>query len=228
MSVGVPRERIFGERRVAQTPKTVGALVQSGVRVVVESGAGDRASFPDSAYGKDPFVSLTVIVELRYLLYPVEAGATICPDEGEARSSCWQQAVILKIHPPSESEAAALCLEGKGRVLCSLVAPRQNEDIVASLAAGGVSCIALDLVPRTLSRAQVNCTLKYGIKLVADESEPMQAFDVLSSQASIAGYRAVIECSHVFGRLLASQMTAAGSSPPAKASDYPFEGIPTT
>ena len=78
----------------------------------------------------------------------------------------------------------------------SLLQPAQNKDLVAKLAAAGVTALALDCIPRTLSRAQ--------------------AFDVLSSQANIAGFRAVMEAAHALPRFMAGQFTMAGNVQPAK------------
>ena len=135
ISIGVPKEVFEGEKRVSQTPTTVKALTDSGFRVVVETGAGAGASFSDEAYAA--------------------AGATVAATAAEA----WSADMVLHINPPTAAEAASL---GEGQALVSLVAPRQNEAMVADWAARGVAAVALDMVPRTLSRGQ--------------------AFDVLSSQ----------------------------------------------
>ena len=71
-----------------------------------------------------------------------------------------------------------------------------REDLLEQLSKQGATAFALDCIPRMLSRGQT--------------------FDVLSSQANIAGYRAVVEASNAFGRFFAGQMTAAGKVPPAK------------
>ena len=77
-----------------------------------------------------------------------------------------------------------------------MVWPAQNPDLLSQLQSQGGTAFALDCIPRTLSRGQ--------------------AFDVLSSQANLAGYRAVIEAANEFSRFFAGQMTAAGKVPPAK------------
>ena len=82
------------------------------------------------------------------------------------------------------------------RTLISTLNPSVNEDLLEQLSKQGATAFALDCIPRMLSRGQT--------------------FDVLSSQANIAGYRAVVEASNVFGRFFAGQMTAAGKVPPAK------------
>lgn len=83
-----------------------------------------------------------------------------------------------------------------GKTLVSMIQPAINGDLYQQLAKQGTNVLALDCVPRMLSRGQ--------------------AFDILSSQANIAGYRAVIEAAQAFPRFFAGQMTAAGKVPPAK------------
>jgi NAD(P) transhydrogenase len=112
--------------------------------------------------------------------------------ESVDRPRAAQADLVIKLNPPSAAEAARL----GDRALLSMVAPRENEALLAQLADQGATVMAMDCIPRTLSRGQ--------------------AFDALSSQANIAGYRAVIEAAHAFGRFFAGQMTAAGKVPPAK------------
>ncbi|RAJ41884.1 NAD(P) transhydrogenase alpha subunit [Kitasatospora sp. SolWspMP-SS2h] len=112
------------------------------------------------------------------------AGATV----GDA----WAAEVVLKVNAPSEAEVGRL---REGAVLVGLLAPAQRPELLAALAARGVTALSLDAVPR-ISRAQ--------------------SMDVLSSMANIAGYRAVIEAAHAFGRFFTGQVTAAGKVPPAK------------
>uniref|UniRef100_UPI0012D37A54 Re/Si-specific NAD(P)(+) transhydrogenase subunit alpha n=1 Tax=Catellatospora paridis TaxID=1617086 RepID=UPI0012D37A54 len=115
------------------------------------------------------------------------AGAKIC-----SRDDCWQADVLLKVNPPSPAEVEAL---RAGTTLISLIGPAVNPELVDALARREVSVLAMDAVPR-ISRAQ--------------------SMDVLSSMANIAGYRAVVEAAHTFGRFFAGQVTAAGKVPPAK------------
>ncbi|GMH70025.1 hypothetical protein TL16_g05306 [Triparma laevis f. inornata] len=84
----------------------------------------------------------------------------------------------------------------ENRTLLSYVYPGQNPDLVKQLTDQKATVFAMDCIPRTLSRGQ--------------------AFDALSSQANISGYRSVLEASNEFGRFFAGQMTAAGKVPPAK------------
>ncbi len=167
MLIGVPAESKPGETRVAATPKTVGQLIALGYDVAVEGAAGARASFSDEAYAA--------------------AGASVVPG-----AEAWAGDLVLKVNAPTEAEIALL---RPGALLASLVAPALNPDLVARLAAAGVTALAMDAVPR-ISRAQ--------------------SLDVLSSMANIGGYRAVIEAAHEFGSVFTGQVTAAGKVPPAK------------
>ncbi|MEU8972313.1 Re/Si-specific NAD(P)(+) transhydrogenase subunit alpha [Streptomyces monashensis] len=113
-------------------------------------------------------------------------------DAGAGIGQAWDADVVLKVNAPSDTEIARL---RDGATVIALLAPAQHPELLRALADAGVSALALDAVPR-ISRAQ-----------------PM---DVLSSMANIAGYRAVIEAAHVFGRFFTGQVTAAGKVPPAK------------
>lgn len=116
-----------------------------------------------------------------------EAGARI----GEAEEA-WGADVVLRVNGPSVEEVARL---RPGAYVAGLMAPAQSPELLAALADRGVTALAMDAVPR-ISRAQ--------------------SLDVLSSMANIAGYRAVIEAAHRFGRFFTGQVTAAGKVPPAK------------
>ncbi|MFK0046219.1 Re/Si-specific NAD(P)(+) transhydrogenase subunit alpha [Streptomyces sp. NPDC090741] len=104
----------------------------------------------------------------------------------------WSADVVLKVNAPSGEEIRSL---GDGATLVSLIGPAHNPDLIEELAQRPITVLAMDAVPR-ISRAQ--------------------SLDVLSSMANIAGYRAVIEAAHVFGRFFTGQVTAAGKVPPAK------------
>lgn len=167
MRIGVPKERLANETRVAATPKTVEQLLKLGFTVAIESGAGKLASFDDEAF--------------------TQAGAEVV-DGAEV----WQSPIILKVNAPEESEIELL---NAGTTLVSFVWPAQNPELMEKLAARGVTVMAMDSVPR-ISRAQ--------------------SLDALSSMANIAGYRAIVEAAHEFGRFFTGQITAAGKVPPAK------------
>jgi NAD(P) transhydrogenase subunit alpha len=165
--IGVPRETLAGETRVAATPKSVEQLLKLGFDVSVESQAGALASFDDAAYEA--------------------AGATIASSQ-----EVWQSDLVLKVNAPSDQEIASL---KEGASLVSFVWPAQNPELMEKLSSKNINVMAMDAVPR-ISRAQ--------------------ALDALSSMANIAGYRAVVEAAHEFGRFFTGQITAAGKVPPAK------------
>ncbi len=164
MLIGIPRESLPGETRVAATPQTVGQIIKLGYEVVVESGAGAASSFSDAAY--------------------VEAGAEV--------GSPWDADVVLKVNAPDDAEIGKL---RDGATLVSLISPALKPELVEKLSTRPITVLAMDAVPR-ISRAQ--------------------SLDVLSSMANIAGYRAVVEAAHSFGRFFTGQVTAAGKVPPAK------------
>lgn len=116
-----------------------------------------------------------------------DAGARIVPPD-----EAWASEVVLKVNPPTDAEIARLA---DGATLIGLLSPALRPELVESLAQRGITALALDAVPR-ISRAQ--------------------SMDVLSSMANIAGYRAVVEAAHEFGRFFTGQVTAAGKVPPAK------------
>lgn len=117
------------------------------------------------------------------------AGAMIAPDASAALSDA---AIILKVRGPDDAEIA---LFKKGAVLAALLAPYAERETAAKLAAQGVDAFAMEFLPR-ISRAQ--------------------SMDVLSSQANLAGYKAVIDAAAQFGRAMPMMMTAAGTIAPAR------------
>jgi len=104
----------------------------------------------------------------------------------------WATEIVLKVNAPSDDEINALA---DGATLVSLISPALKPELLEALSARPVTVLAMDAVPR-ISRAQ--------------------SLDVLSSMANIAGYRAVVEAAHAFGRFFTGQVTAAGKVPPAK------------
>lgn len=117
----------------------------------------------------------------------VQAGALIV-----GADEAWGSEVVLRVNPPTEEEIDRLA---PGATLIGSLSPGLRPELVEALAARPITALALDAVPR-ISRAQ--------------------SMDVLSSMANIAGYRAVIEAAHEFGRFFTGQVTAAGKVPPAK------------
>jgi NAD(P) transhydrogenase subunit alpha len=118
------------------------------------------------------------------------AGALIAPD---AASALREADIVLKVRGPEPDEIAAL---KKGAVLVALLAPYTEKETIGRLAAQGVDAFAMEFIPR-ISRAQ--------------------AMDALSSQANLAGYKAVIDAAATFGRAFPMMMTAAGTIAPARA-----------
>ena len=168
MKVGVPKETLPGERRVALVPEVLPKLKAAGIDVLVERGAGAAASFTDAMYE--------------------EAGATLVSGE-----EAWSLVdCVVKVQKPSESEVAKL---RPGQALVGLLSPLIDPLLMQTLAAHGVTAVSLDAIPRTLSRAQ--------------------SMDVLSSQANIAGYKAVLVAAEAFGRYFPLLTTAAGTAKPA-------------
>ncbi|MEO7548388.1 MAG: Re/Si-specific NAD(P)(+) transhydrogenase subunit alpha [Ramlibacter sp.] len=168
--IGVPKETAAGEKRVATVPDVVEKLIKLGFGVAVESGAGDGANFDDDAYRV--------------------VGAEVLP----TAANLWARSdMVFKVRPPSEQEVG---LMREGGTLIGFIWPAQNPDLMQQLAAKKATVLAIDALPRTLSRAQ--------------------KMDALTSQAGVAGYRAVIEAANAFGRFFNGQITAAGKVPPAK------------
>ena len=167
MRIGVPKERLTNEARVAATPKTVEQLLKLGFTVAIEQDAGKLASFDDAAY--------------------IEVGAQIV-----SQADVWHSDIVLKVNAPEGDEITQL---QPGTTLVSFIWPAQNAELIQKLAEQNVTALAMDSVPR-ISRAQ--------------------SMDALSSMANIAGYRAIVEAAHEFGRFFTGQITAAGKVPPAK------------
>jgi NAD(P) transhydrogenase subunit alpha len=131
MKIGIPKESLSEEARVAATPKSVVQLVKLGYEVLVESGAGDKASFPDAEY--------------------VEAGAQIVKsDHVFDDDSVWASRIVVKINPPTDAEIDAM---REGSTLISLIAAPRSPELLEKLADRDLTVLAMDSVPR-ISRAQ--------------------------------------------------------------------------
>ncbi|GAA0577239.1 Re/Si-specific NAD(P)(+) transhydrogenase subunit alpha [Rhizomicrobium electricum] len=167
--IGIPKETFTGEKRVAISPDVVEKLIKLGFAVQVETGAGEGASFYDDALAA--------------------AGAKIVSAAELYASSD----IVFKVREPDLNDVAKL---KDGTTLISFVWPAQNPELMKALAAKKLTVLAMDCVPRLLSRAQ--------------------KMDALTSMAGIGGYRAVIEAANAFGRYFNGQITAAGKIPPAK------------
>jgi len=168
--VGVAKEIVPDEARVAAVPDIVGRWTAAGIDIVVQAGAGEGAFFADAAYE--------------------DAGATIVPD---AAALYDRAAVVLKVQRPTEDELGLL---REGSILVAFLAPLSNPNLVEQLAAKRITAFSMDAIPRT-TRAQ--------------------SMDALSSQATVAGYKAVLLAAEHLPRFFPMLTTAAGSITPAKA-----------
>jgi H+-translocating NAD(P) transhydrogenase subunit alpha len=165
--LAVPKETLPGERRVAIVPEIAGKLSKSGWEVIIESGAGVDAGYPDAEYKT--------------------AGATIAPDAVALAAA----SVYASVQP---AEPAALKRLAAGTTIVSLLYPTRHQEVVRALAGGRLRSFALELLPR-ITRAQ--------------------SMDVLSSQATVAGYAAALLGAELSPRLLPMLTTAAGTIRPA-------------
>ncbi len=174
MKVGVPKETFPGEKRVAISPASIPALAKSGIEVLVESGAGERAGYPDSVY--------------------VSKGATIV----SSRSAVFAADAVAQVRAAGENlvnGADDLQWMRPGQWIIASCDALSNLEASEAIAKTGASLFALELIPR-ITRAQ--------------------SMDILSSQATIAGYRAVLLAAMELHKLFPMMMTAAGTLTAAK------------
>jgi len=170
MLIGIPLETAAEEKRVATVPDVVEKLIKLGFSVAVQSGAGDAANFGDDTYRA--------------------AGAEVVATAAEL----WAKSdIVFKVRAPSSDEVG---LMREGGTLISFIWPAQNPELMQQLAGRRATVLAIDSLPRQLSRAQ--------------------KMDALTSMAGISGYRAVIEAANAFGRFFNGQITAAGKIAPAR------------
>ena len=144
MNIGITKESLHNEKRVALTPANVGALSAQGISVLIEEGAGEAAGFDDDKYAK--------------------AGAKLC----RSKQDVIEQANVL-VQVNATELAQSKLLKGS-QWLIGMMDPLGEPQLIAELAEQGVCGIAMELIPR-ISRAQ--------------------NMDVLSSMATIAGYKSV-------------------------------------
>ncbi|HVN43060.1 MAG TPA: NAD(P)(+) transhydrogenase (Re/Si-specific) subunit alpha, partial [Steroidobacteraceae bacterium] len=145
MTIGVPRETFAGEKRVATVPEVVEKLIKLGFAVCVESGAGAAANFGDDTYQA--------------------AGARVVGSLPELMAA---SDIVFKVRAPTPEEIG---LMKPGTTLVSFVWPAQNPPLMQVMAERKLTVLAIDSLPRQLSRAQ--------------------KMDALTSMAGISGYRAV-------------------------------------
>ncbi|MGQ9651485.1 MAG: Re/Si-specific NAD(P)(+) transhydrogenase subunit alpha [Phycisphaerae bacterium] len=175
MIVGVVKESFPGEQRVALVPSSITALMKSGFEVIIETGAGQAAGYPDSQYH--------------------EKGAKVQPTRGQVFAGCDILLQVRTLGANPHAGRADLTLLRGDQILIGLAEPLTATEAIKSLAESGVTLLALELIPR-ITRAQ--------------------SMDVLSSQASIAGYKAVLMAADALGKIFPMMMTAAGTIQPAK------------
>jgi NAD(P) transhydrogenase subunit alpha len=167
VTLGVLKETLPGECRVALVPEVAAKFRAAGANVVVQRAAGILAQFPDASYNE---------VEL------VDTAAEVL-----SRAD-----VLLKVQPPTLAEIAQL---KAGTVIASFMYPHLHLDMVKALRDQQVTSLALELVPR-ISRAQ--------------------SMDALSSQAAVAGYKAVLIAANTLDKFFPMLTTAAGTIRPAQ------------
>jgi len=168
VTVGVIRETVPGETRVAVVPEVARKLRKAGARLVVESGAANRARFADADFGEVEFL-------------PQAADVLAAAD------------VLLHVQPPSLADAGAL---RPGSIVIGYLQPYRQQDLIRLFCERKITSFAMELVPR-ISRAQ--------------------SMDALSSQAAVAGYKAVLLGAAALDKFLPMLTTAAGTIRPSKA-----------
>ena len=166
MIIGVPKESLSGETRVAILPEEIQRLSSDGLAFRVETGAGKGSFIADESYS--------------------DSGAELLPDVFPDSD------LIVRINPPSEEEVSRFRDDS---CLVSLLNPFTNHDLVRQLAKKNISSFCLELIPR---------------------STYAQSMDVLSSQATVSGYRAVLNAASHMGKFFPMLMTPAGTIRPAQ------------
>lgn len=169
LHITILKETAPHEARVAASPETVKKYTALGCTVTIEGGAGISAAITDEMFKA--------------------TGAHIAKTMDSALKAT---DVLLCVQPPVDAVLKKL---KKGALVIGMLAPYQNEKLVAALAQAGLTSFSMEMVPR-ISRAQ--------------------AMDVLSSQSNLAGYKAVLDAAAHFGKAFPMMMTAAGTVPPAK------------
>ncbi len=169
MIVTIPKEIIDGETRVAVTPSTIKEMIKAGLKVQIESGAGERSFISDNDF--------------------INAGAEIIDNSDELYKNT---DIVLKVFGPTNKEISQY---NDKITFISLLQPTREIDTVTDLSDKSITGFSMHLIPRT--------TLA-------------QKMDALSSQANIAGYKAVLIAASKLGIYMPLLMTAAGTIRPAK------------
>jgi NAD(P) transhydrogenase subunit alpha len=131
--VGVPKESYPGERRVALVPVVIPNLAKAGIEVIVETGAGEQAGYPDSAY--------------------IEKGAKIVPDRASVFGAAEIVVQVLCYGSNDVTGKADLPLMRRGQTIIGFLRPFGSGEIVQQIAQAGVTSFSVELMPRT-TRAQ--------------------------------------------------------------------------
>jgi NAD(P) transhydrogenase alpha subunit len=177
MKLGVPKEIVDNEKKVAIVPEGAKRLLKAGIQVIVQSKAGEGGEFSDADYEK--------------------VGATVLATAQDVFDAC---DVLVKIREPQYNRDTGkheIDMLAKGKTMISFVGPRTEpgKELMNKALAAGINLLSVDSIPR-ISRAQ--------------------SLDVLSSQAKIAGYRAVVQAANLYQRFMNGEVTAAGSFPAVK------------
>jgi len=166
--VGVSKESYPGERRVALVPVVIPNLIKAGLEVVVESGAGEQAGYPDTAY--------------------TEKGAKILPDRAAVFSAADIIVQVLSYGSNDVTGQADLPLYRRGQTLIGFLRPFGSAQIVQQIAKAGVTAFSVELMPRT-TRAQSMDALSsmatvcgYKAVLLAAETSP-RIFPMMTTAA---------------------------------------------
>ncbi|MDP9197940.1 MAG: NAD(P) transhydrogenase subunit alpha [Pseudomonadota bacterium] len=166
VTIGVLKETVRGENRVAVVPEVATRLAALGAKLLIERGAGAAARFPDAAYKDVSFAE--------------SADAVLTASD-----------LLFTVQPP---EAALVARLKPGSVTAGFLAPHAQIPLVRALNDGRITSFAMELVPR-ISRAQ--------------------SMDALSSQAAVAGYKAVLIAAAALDKFYPMLTTAAGTIRPA-------------
>ena len=165
MVIGIPKESLIGETRIAILPADIKQLSSDKLTFIIEAGAGNGSFISDEDYSS--------------------VGAEIVSDVYSGSD------LIVRINPPSDEELSKF---KDGTSLVSLLAPFTNHNLVKQLAMKNISSFCLELIPR---------------------STYAQSMDVLSSQATVSGYRAVLNAATHIGKFFPMLMTPAGTIKPS-------------
>jgi NAD(P) transhydrogenase subunit alpha len=175
MIVGVPRETFPGERRVALVPAVLPNLTKAGLQVVVETGAGFAAGYPDAEY--------------------IAKGAKIVATRAEVFGAADIVVQVLCYGSNDKTGKEDVPLYRRGQVLIGFLRPLGSIETIQEIASKGVISFSVELMPRT-TRAQ--------------------SMDVLSSMATICGYKAVVLAADTSPRIFPMLTTAAGTITPGR------------